>query len=122
MKTYVIMYHSGKVEVITNENPQAALDYIADNHEYIEVIYQGELVVFPKAKEENPTPYIKNRIGSFMGVDIYTRMMRKPYQKEQSMVFVVENNDVLHNPYFDTKEDAENYIENIKKGENQNVQ
>ena len=53
MKTYVIMYHSGKVEVITNENPQAALDYIADNHEYIEVIYQGELVDFPKAKEEN---------------------------------------------------------------------
>ena len=48
MKTYVIMYHSGKVEVITNENPQSALDYIADNHEYIEVIYQGELVVFPK--------------------------------------------------------------------------
>lgn len=42
------MYHSGKVEVITNQNPQAALDYIADNHEYIEVIYKGELVVFPK--------------------------------------------------------------------------
>ena len=52
MKTYIIMYHSGKVEVITNENPEAALDYLADNNEYIETIYQGDLVSFPQAKEQ----------------------------------------------------------------------
>jgi hypothetical protein len=48
MKTYIILYHTGKVEVLTNENPQAALDYLADNNEYIDTIYQGDLVSFPK--------------------------------------------------------------------------
>ena len=52
MKTYIILYHTGKVEVLTNENPQAALDYLADNNEYIDTIYQGDLVSFPQAKEQ----------------------------------------------------------------------
>ena len=52
MKTYIIIYHTGKVEVLTNQNPQAALDYLADNHEYIDTIYQGDLVSFPQAKEQ----------------------------------------------------------------------
>ena len=118
MKTYIIMYHSGKVEVITNENPQSALDYLADNNEYIDTIYQGDLVSFPQAKEqeEGKKPYIQKK------------MIRKPYQKEQSCVFEVVlgdealNNphvigdDVLNNPYFDTKEEAEAYIAMIQKG------
>ena len=53
MKTYIILYHTGKVEVITNEDPQAALDYIADNHEYIDTIYQGELVTFPNKENKD---------------------------------------------------------------------
>ena len=122
MKTYIILYASGKVEVLTNENPQAALDYLADNHEYIDTIYQGDLVSFPQAKEqeEEKKPSIKEEgafLPPFMGVNIYTRMMRKPYQKEQSLVFVVEDNSVLHNPYFDTKKEAINYIKNIKEQE-----
>ena len=52
MKTYIIIYHTRKVEVLTNQNPQAALDYLADNHEYIDTIYQGDLVSFPQAKEQ----------------------------------------------------------------------
>lgn len=52
MKTYIIIYHTGKVEVLTNQNPQAALDYLADNHEYIDTIYQGDLVSLPSSSEK----------------------------------------------------------------------
>tara|TARA_R110002020_G_scaffold189631_1_gene388909 strand:+ start:406 stop:618 length:213 start_codon:yes stop_codon:yes gene_type:complete len=52
IKTYIIMYHSGKIEVLDNKNPQAALDYLIDNHEYIETIYHGEFVSLPSPKEE----------------------------------------------------------------------
>lgn len=58
MKTYTLLFHSGKVEVLTDANPKKALEYLVDNHEYIEVIYIGELVDFAnpsqkKLKEQN---------------------------------------------------------------------
>ena len=53
MKTYTLLFHSGKVEVLTDANPKKALEYLVDNHEYIEVIYIGELVDF--AKDNNKT-------------------------------------------------------------------
>lgn len=52
IKTYIIMYHSGKIEVLDNKNPQAALDYLADNHQYIESIMMGEMVSFSKPKSD----------------------------------------------------------------------
>ena len=70
MKTYIIMYHSGKIEIITNENPQAALDYLADNHEYIESIMMGEMVSFSKPKSEKE--FLMNQ----------TDFVRKPYSRE----------------------------------------
>ena len=68
MKTYIIMYHSGKVEVITNENPQAALDYLADNNEYIDTIYQGDLVSFPKSTDSRiPVRDMTEKEASILG-------------------------------------------------------
>ena len=47
---------------------------------------------------------------------IQKKMMRKPFEKEQSLVFVVVLNDeFLNNPYFDTKEEADAYIAMIQE-------
>ena len=51
MKTYTLLFHSGKVEVLTGANPKKALEYIVDNHEYIETTYIGELVELADTQE-----------------------------------------------------------------------
>ena len=51
MKTYTLLFHSGKVEVLTGANPKKALEYIVDNHEYIEAIHIGELVELADTQE-----------------------------------------------------------------------
>ena len=52
MKTYIIKYHCGKIEIMTNENPQAALDYLACMHELIESIMMGRMISFPNPKSD----------------------------------------------------------------------
>ena len=47
--TYLIIYHDEKHEVITDEYPQSAIDYLVNKigTGTIETIYRGDLVSFP---------------------------------------------------------------------------